>query len=66
MGVAELLELSERDKLHAMELLWESLAPTSKSDAPLWHDEVILERLEKVKSNETSSISLEDFKKKYL
>lgn len=65
MSVTEILEMSEQEKLHTMELLWESLAPQSKLDAPAWHDEVIDERITKIEAGETRAISLAQFKQKY-
>jgi putative addiction module component (TIGR02574 family) len=56
-------QMSTKDKLQAMEALWESLAREGDEiPSPDWHRAVIDERLRKVEAGEAEFIPLEELK----
>jgi hypothetical protein len=63
MHTAELIALPLPQRLHAMELLWNSLTHSNDTQpiAPDWHKQVVLARVKKLRAGETTR-SLEQTK----
>lgn len=58
-----LKEMTVREKLEAMEALWEDLVRTPESiESPAWHKEVLDERLRNLKEGKTQLIDWETAK----
>ncbi|MFP4485705.1 MAG: addiction module protein [Campylobacterales bacterium] len=63
MSIDEIKKLDTKEKIILMNDIWESLDKESESiESPLWHKEVLQDRVEKIKSGEAKYISLEDLK----
>lgn len=65
MTIAEISKMSVQERLQTMEALWDSLTHESvKIKSPKWHEEILLERKEKIKNGEAKFISLDELKSK--
>jgi hypothetical protein len=53
--------MSFKERLQAMELLWDFLLEDEyRIESPTWHEDVLRERMEKIDNNEAKFISLEE------
>lgn len=60
MNTKELTQLSRKERLAAMEILWESLQhDDSEPQSPEWHQEILLERKKEIENGAAHFISLE-------
>ena len=65
MTIAEISKMSLQERLQTMEALWDSLSHESPEiKSPKWHEEILLERKEKVKNGTAKFISLDELKSK--
>jgi len=65
MTIAEISKMSVLERLQTMEALWDSLThDPAEIKSPKWHEEILSDRKEKIKSGETNFISLEELKSK--
>ncbi len=63
MTSMEIQNMSLRERLQVMELLWDSIIKDeNKIESPNWHDDVLKERKAKIDKNESGFISLEELK----
>ena len=63
MTIAEISKMSVLERLQTMEALWDSLThDPAEIKSPKWHEEILSDRKEKIKSGETNFISLEELK----
>jgi len=59
-------EMSTTDRLQAMEDLWDSLTHEKEEiQSPVWHEEILNNRREKIKSGIAKFLTIEDLKKQY-
>lgn len=60
MNTKELTQLSRKERLAAMEILWESLQhDDAEPQSPEWHQEILLERKKEIENGTARFISLE-------
>ncbi len=65
MTIAEISKMSLQERLQTMEALWDSLTHESVGiKSPEWHEDILLERKEKIKNGKASFISLDELKSK--
>ena len=65
MTIAEISKMSLQERLQTMEALWDSLTHESiEIKSPEWHEDILLERKEKIKNGKASFISLDELKSK--
>ncbi len=65
MTIAEISKMSIQEHLQIMEVLWESLThETVAIKSPEWHEEILIERTEKIKNGNANFISLDELKSK--
>ncbi len=65
MTIAEISKMSLQERLQTMEALWDSLIHESvEIKPPEWHEDILLERKEKIKNGKASFISLDELKSK--
>ena len=65
MTIAEISKMSLQERLKTMEALWDSLTHESiEIKSPEWHEDILLERKEKIKNGKASFISLDELKSK--
>jgi len=65
MTIAEISKMSVQERLQIMEALWDSLTHESTEiKSPKWHEEILLERKEKIKNGTEKFISLDESKSK--
>jgi putative addiction module component (TIGR02574 family) len=65
MTIAEISEMTVLERLQTMEALWDSLTHEPvQIKPPVWHQNVLSKRKEKIESGKASFISLEDLKLK--
>lgn len=65
MTIAEISKMSLQERLQTMEALWDSLIHESvEIKSPEWHEDILLERTEKIKNGKASFISLDELKSK--
>ncbi len=65
MKITEISKMSVNERLQTMEALWDSLTHEPvEIKSPKWHEEVLLERKEKIDSGKASFISLDELKSK--
>lgn len=63
MSIDEIKKLNSKEKIILMNEIWESLEEKNTTIAsPKWHQEILEERVLKIKNNESKFISLEDLK----
>jgi len=63
MTATEIKKMNIKERLLAMELLWDSLLEDeNKIESPAWHEDVLRERMEKIDNNEAKFISLNELK----
>jgi putative addiction module component (TIGR02574 family) len=65
MQDAKLISLPLSERMHAMEVLWNSLSQGSQAQdmAPDWHKKTVLARVKKLKAGEDPTSSLEQTRK---
>ena len=64
MTVAELRKMSVDERLVLMEELWDSLChDTVSAQSPVWHKEIIEDRMDLITSGKAEYISIQDLKK---
>ncbi len=65
MTISEISKMSLQERLQAMEALWDSLTHESvEIPPPKWHEDILLERKEKIKNGKSSFMSLDELKSK--
>jgi putative addiction module component (TIGR02574 family) len=65
MTIAEISKMSVQERLQTMEALWDSLTHDAvEIKSPKWHEEILLERKEKIDNGKANFISLDDLKSK--
>ncbi len=63
MTATEIQKMNFKERLQAMELLWDSLLEDEhRIESPTWHEDVLRERKEKIDNNEANFISLDELK----
>ena len=63
MTATEIQKMNLKERLQAMELLWDSLLEDEyRLESPAWHEEVLRERKKKIDNNEARFISLDELK----
>ena len=63
MTASEIQKMNFAERLQAMEMLWDSLLEDeSRIESPAWHDDILRERMEKIKNNEAKFMSLDELK----
>ncbi|MDD2698448.1 MAG: addiction module protein [Arcobacteraceae bacterium] len=63
MSIDEIKKLDVKDRIILMNDIWESLeAENDAIVSPLWHKDILEDRLLKIKNNEATYISLEELK----
>ena len=63
MNTIEIKKMSVKERLQAMETLWDSLLDEeSELESPQWHREILEERKRKIESGKAEFISLEKLK----
>lgn len=61
--VIEIQKMNFRERLQAMELLWDALIrDENKIESPSWHEDVLKERKAKIDKNEARFLSLDELK----
>ena len=66
MTIAEISKMSVIERLQTMEALWDSLTREATGiKSPLWHEEILSERKEKIEDSSANFISLEELKSKH-
>ena len=64
MNTFDIKKMTFQERLHTMELLWESLCQDeSELASPEWHEPVLKERMQKLKKNQTGIMTLQQVKK---
>lgn len=65
MTIVEISKMSVQERLQTMEALWDSLTRESvEIESPKWHEEILLDRKEKIKNGTAKFISLDELKSK--
>ncbi len=65
MTIAEISKMSLQERLQTMEALWDSLTHEYvEMKSPEWHEDILLERKEKIKNGKASFMSLDELKSK--
>lgn len=65
LTVADVKKMSRAEKWRAMELIWESIEDEEpERDAPVWHREILAERMAKIERGEAKFISLAEARKR--
>jgi len=63
MSIDEIKKLNIKDRIILMNNIWESLESQNSSiDSPLWHKNILKERVAKIQNNEAKFISLEELR----
>ena len=63
MSIDEIKRLNPKERIILMNEIWESFEDENKMiESPSWHQEVLEERMLKIKNNEAKFISLEELK----
>jgi len=63
MTIVEISKMSVLERLQTMEALWDSLTrEPGVIKSPSWHEEILSDRKEKIKSGDANFISLEELK----
>jgi len=63
MSIDEIKKLNPKEKIILMNEIWESFEDNNTIiESPIWHKEVLEERISKMKNDEAKYISLEDLK----
>ena len=65
MTTLEVKKMSMKERLQAMEILWDSLIDEEcEIESPEWHQDVLKEREKKIKDGKAEFISLEELRSK--
>ncbi|MFZ2958319.1 MAG: addiction module protein [Candidatus Ozemobacteraceae bacterium] len=60
MGIPEIKEMTTIERIQAMEMLWDALCHEEQEiESPAWHEKILKERNDRLKSGKTKFISLE-------
>jgi putative addiction module component (TIGR02574 family) len=63
MNIADIKKMSTFERLQTMEALWDSLLyENDEFESPQWHEQVLEERKEKIRSGNAKFVSLSEFK----
>ena len=66
MSITDIKEMSIIERIHAMELLWDSLCDDEQSiDSPEWHEAVLNARKQKMDSGEAKFLTLDQVRLRY-
>ena len=67
MDTAIIEQMDDNEKLHTMEQLWDTLSKkSSASITPMWHKDVLEERIKVHKSGKGKYLSLDEVRKQLL
>ena len=64
MITAEIKKMPVRDRLILMEEIWDSLR-SDDLESPAWHEDILRERKQKIKSGEAEFISIDKLRSRY-
>ena len=65
MTTLEVKKMSMKERLQAMEILWDSLIDEEcEIESPEWHQDILKEREKKIKDGKAEFISLEELRSK--
>ena len=66
MSITEIREMSNRERLTAMEQLWDAIChDESEPDSPSWHRPILESRREKMNSPEAEYMTLDQLRESY-
>ena len=61
IGAAEIEQMTLKQKLEAMELLWKSISQKpDQVPSPEWHREIVADRIAKIDKGEAKFLSIEE------
>ena len=64
MNIAEIKKMSTSERLHVMEVLWDSFCYENDDiETPQWHEQILQERKEDIAAGTAKFISLSELKK---
>ena len=65
MSIDEIKKLDIKDRIILMNEIWATLESEDlKMESPLWHEDILKERIENINNNNAKYISLEELKAK--
>ena len=63
MGISEIKEMSTIERIQTMEMLWDALCHEEHEiESPAWHEKILKERNDRLKSGKTKFITLDRLK----
>jgi len=63
MGISEIKEMSTIERIRTMEMLWDALFHEDQEiESPAWHEKILKERKDRLKSGKTKFTTLEHLK----
>lgn len=63
MSIDEIKKLNPKERIILMNEIWESFEEEAKTiESPSWHQEILEDRMSKIKNGEAKFISLEELK----
>lgn len=62
MNISELKKMSKVERIQAMEVLWDSMLYEDELETPNWHEEILLDRKNKILNKQAKFISLAELK----
>jgi len=66
MSITDIKEMSIIERIHAMELLWDSLCDDEQNiDSPKWHETVLNARKQKMDSGGAEFLTLDQVRLRY-
>lgn len=66
MSITDIKEMSILERIHVMELLWDSLCDDEQQvESPEWHETVLNSRKQKIDSGSAEFLTLEEVRQRY-
>ena len=66
MSITDIKEMSILERIHVMELLWDSLCDDEQQvESPEWHETVLNSRKQKLDSGSAEFLTLEEVRQRY-
>ena len=63
MSIDEIKKLDVKDRIILMNEIWSTLeSEDTKVESPLWHEEILKDRMNLIKENKAKYISIEELK----
>jgi len=63
MSIDEIKKLDVKDRIILMNEIWSTLeSEDTNIESPLWHEEILKERIKSIKENKAKYISVEELK----